>query len=199
MKEKHIITDCDGVLLNWNDTFTDFLSSLGHPVVPARAHSYSISDRHGLPSTDAIKSIKEFNEGPYMQSLPALADSVEYVRKLHAEGFEFTCVTSISDAPQSYVYRLQNLYNVFGFNFKELICLPMGANKKEALGRWAGSNYFWIEDHPQQAEAGASVGLKPILIQHPYNADYHNNDQYHTVPLANAWRDIYNVIKADYN
>lgn len=198
MKEKHILTDCDGVLLNWNDTFTGFMAAKGFPLIKEKEHSYAISDRHGLPSKDAYQLIREFNEGPYMAMLPALSDSVEYVRKLHTDGFEFTCVTSISDAPQSHTYRLQNLYNVFGFNFKELRCLKMGANKKEELGRWAGTGYYWIEDHPAQAEAGAAVGLKPILIQHPYNADYHNNDKFHIVPLENAWRDIYNVITASY-
>lgn len=198
IREKHILTDVDGVLLNWNDSFSTFMAEHGHPLDEGMLHSYTISDRHSVDSQTAISLIKDFNEGPYMESLKPLPDSVEYVRKLHELGFRFTCVTSLSDNPQAKVYRAKNLLDVFGPVFSELVCLKMGANKKQELSRWVDSGYFWIEDHPEQAEAGVSVGLRPILIQHPYNAEYHSNKQFRTVPLENAWRDIYDMVIADY-
>ncbi len=198
MRDKHILTDADGCILNWNDAFCTFMEEQGHPMVPDKIDNYSISVRHGIPNEDAVKLIREFNEGPYMATLEPLVDSIEYVKKLHAAGFKFTVITSLSDNPQARAYRTANLTKLFGDVFEEIICLKMGANKTEALGRWKNSNLYWIEDHPSQAEAGHNNGLKPILIRHPYNAEYHNNDQFHIVPLENAWRDIYNVVTESY-
>lgn len=198
MRDKHILTDSDGVLVNWNDAFSKFMEEHGHPIVPEKVDNYIISVRHNIPNEDAVKLIREFNEGPYIASLEALSDSQEYVKKLASEGFKFTVVTSLSDNPQAQIYRTMNLTTLFGNIFNEIICLKMGANKTEALGRWKNSNLYWIEDHPAQAEAGHVNGLRPILIQHPYNATYHNNDQFHVVPLENAWRDIYNVVTESY-
>lgn len=194
MSEKHILTDADGVLLNWHDAFSAYMVELGYPVVPGEEGQYTISIKHNITTELAIKHIKDFNEGPYMKTLQPLADSVEYVTKLREKGYKFTVVTSLSNHPDSKKYRAYNLQSLFGNFYEELVCLEMGAIKTNELRRWKDTGYWWIEDHPKQAEAGHSVGLKPILIQHGYNVDYHNNDGFKTVALNNAWRDIHDII-----
>lgn len=191
---KHILTDVDGVLLNWASPFAAYMKSKGYVASSDVWNTFSVSKRYGITSAQAMSEIRTFNESEHIGRLPALADSVEYVRKLHNDGYEFTCVTSVSSAPQSYTYRLDNLNEVFGIKFKELICLEMGEPKEEILKRWKDSNYFWIEDNPGQAEAGLKNGLRPILINHPYNTEHHCSDDFYNVDVENAWRDIYNYI-----
>ncbi len=165
---------------------------------PTKADDYVVSRKYNITSSEAHKLVREFNEGPYIEHLQPLPDAVEYVRKLHEKGYKFTVVTSLSDAPLAKMYRTKNLEKLFGSIFEEIVCLEMGSIKTKELGRWKDSGLFWIEDHPNQAEAGLEQGLRPILIEYPYNLECHKNDRYHTVPLENAWRDIYEVVTQAY-
>ena len=189
-KSKIILSDCDGCLLNWNKGFEEFALSKGYPKVPDTDDDYRMYVRHNISADQAHNLIKEFNEGPSVEHLEPFADSVEYVEKLAKLGFRFTVVTSISSHPNSKIYRTRNLNKHFGNVFDEVLCLPMGENKADALTRWADTKYFWIEDHMRQAEAGYEAGLSPILINHPYNKHYHT-DLFPKVSVENPWKEIY--------
>ena len=56
--------------------------------------------------------------------------------------------------------------------------------------KYAGSDCYWVEDKPENALAGARVGLKPILMEHGFNMD--NKD----FPLAKNWKDIYDIVSS---
>jgi len=196
--EKIILTDADGVLLDWNAGFDRFMLSKGHPRLPDTDADYSISGRHGISPDLAHSSIKEFNEGSYVAELAPFSDSVKYVGKLAEKGFRFTVVTSISDHPASAVYRKRNLLNHFGDIFDDVHCIAMGTNKFTTLQAWEGTKYFWIEDHMRQAEAGYENGLRPLLINHPYNTHY-NTDLFPKVSFDTPWKDIYDIVCKDYN
>lgn len=195
--EKIILTDCDGCILNWNDAFDEFMHGCGFPRVPFTDHEYSISKRHNIPTHESYKYIKEFNEGWRVSHLKPLADAVEYVDKLSSHGFKFIVVTSISDAETSFRYRSTNLKNVFGDIFEDIICLKMGAKKGEVLKKWEGSNYFWIEDHNENAIAGHELGLRSILVDHPYNR--HHEVPFRRVSHTTPWAEIYSEISSAYN
>ena len=196
--EKIILTDADGCLVNWNAGFCKYMAFLGVPQLPGTDSDYAISIRHGITSTQAIGFIKEFNEGRRIADLEPLSDSVEYVSKLADKGFRFIVVTSISDAPMAHHYRTKNLNGIFGDVFDEINCIEMGLSKAAILQRWAGTGYFWIEDHMRQAEAGHEAGLKTILINHPYNSHY-KTDLFPTVSNITPWREIHDMVCKEYN
>jgi len=197
-KEKIILTDADGCLINWNKGFDKFMLSRGFPRVFNSDSDYSIALRHGISVHQALESVKEFNNSRFIEKLEPFADSVEYVLKLANHGFKFIVVTSISSHPDAHEYRTINLHDLFGDVFEEINCIEMGASKANILTRWADTEYFWIEDHMRQAEAGFEVGLKSILISHPYNSHY-TTDLFPTVSYETPWEEIYNIICKDYN
>lgn len=194
---KVILTDADGVLLDWNKGFEAFALARGYPKVPGTDDDYRMFIRHNISADLAHNLIKEFNEGPDVEHLDPFADSVEYVKKIADLGFRFIVVTSISDHPDSKVYRTRNLNSIFGDVFDDVVCLPMGASKANVLLKWAGTNYFWIEDHMRQAEAGYEAGLSPILINHPYNNHY-ETDLFPKVPVEDPWKHIYKHVMNRY-
>jgi FMN phosphatase YigB (HAD superfamily) len=196
--EKIILTDCDGVLLQWDKGFEKFIESKGHARIPGTDAEYSIAIRHNITNGLAHSYIKEFNEGPEIEHLNAFADSVKYVGKLVGKGFRFIAVTSISDHPDSKIYRTRNITNLFGDIFDDVICLEMGASKAHVLMQWSDKGYFWIEDHMRQAEAGHEAGLKTVLINHPYNTHY-KTDLFPTVTCTTPWKEIYNLVCKEYN
>jgi uncharacterized HAD superfamily protein len=197
MKEKHILTDCDGVLLNWNRSFEKFMADQGHPVLQDQVHEYDIHLRHGLTYEMQWKYIREFNESPIIRELFPLSDAVEQVKELYAEGFKFTVITSLSNNPESKKYREENLKYLFGNIFKEIICLPTGSDKRSTLEQWKDSGLFWIEDHANNAVAGYELGLNSILIRHPYNQEF-DTDNFHIVGNYRPWKQISSIIKSDY-
>jgi len=196
-KEKIILTDCDGVLLNWNKAFEHFMLERGFPRMLGTAEEYRLSKRYGISSHLASDLVKEFNESTLVGDLEPFADSVQYVNKLANKGFRFIVVTSISDHPNSKIYRTENLERIFGKVFDDIHCLKTGESKENILLNWAGSEFFWIEDHMRQAEAGHEAGLKTILINHPYNNHY-TTDLFPKVSLEHPWKEIYRLIAKDY-
>lgn len=195
--EKIILVDCDGVLLNWEDGFDQYVKSKGHNRMPGTEAEYSMAVRYNISTATSLSYIKEYNESEAMANLAPFADSVEYVTKLANEGFKFIAVTSMSDHPEAKIRRAENLKKLFGDIFIEVVCLEMGASKANVLLRWADTKYFWIEDHQRQAEAGHEAGLRTILINHPYNSHY-KTDLFPVVSYITPWAEIYKLICESY-
>ncbi len=196
MKRKLILTDADGVLVNWNDAFTKFMVSRGFPLIDDNA--YTIGERFGIDKPSADRYVQDFSNQEEVGELLASADAIEYVGKLALLGFRFVVVTCIGVTQYVKQRREKNLINLYTGVFDEVMCLPMATNKEEVLkSRWGDSGLFWIEDHPGQAEAGLNAGLKPILIRQPYN-DHYETDKFPIVSTTTPWKEIYDIILQDY-
>jgi len=188
--EKIILTDCDGVLLAWEDAFHDWMKTKGF-TKKAEA-TYDISTTFGIPKTLGKKLVKEFNESAWMGFLPAYKDARSGVAKLVEHGWKFIVITSLSLDVKAQMLRVSNLKNIFGKNvFIDVICLDTGADKDEELVKFKDSGLFWIEDKPENAEAGLKYGLKPIIIEHEHNKDH----DVEGIETAYDWEEIYNIIE----
>ena len=191
---KIILTDCDGVILNWEFAFCTWMEQHGYVQVVNGNHYYDIGERFGITKEEAKAKVKIFNESAAIGFLPALRDAMYYVKRLHEEhGYEFHCITSLSLDPSAKKLRQMNLDKMFGPSaFTVLECLDTGADKDEFLDeRYADTGYYWMEDKMQNAVAGLNVGLTPILIEHGWNM----ND---SVPVGMKkvvkWKEIYEHI-----
>jgi hypothetical protein len=191
---KIILTDCDGVLLNWEWAFCIWMEQHGYTQIPNGNQQYDIAKRFNIPSEKGKELACRFNESAAIGFLPALRDSIYYVKRLHEEhGYEFHCITSLSLDPSAKKLRQMNLEKMFGPTaFTVLECLDTGADKDEFLDEhYADTGYYWIEDKMQNAIAGLNVGLNPILIEHGWNM----ND---SIPVGMKkvvkWKEIYEHI-----
>jgi hypothetical protein len=54
---------------------------------------------------------------------------------------------------------------------------------------------FWIEDKPENVEAGMKVGLRGILIDHEHNTASMVNVGGKLAYRAETWADIYDIVK----
>jgi|TARA_B100000035_G_scaffold313045_1_gene325845 hypothetical protein len=191
---KIILTDCDGVLLNWEWAFCIWMEQHGYEQIPDGNQEYNISKRFQIQEKEGKALVNRFNESAAIGFLPALRDSIYYVKRLHEEhGYEFHCITSLSLDPSAKKLRQMNLEKMFGPTaFTVLECLDTGADKDEFLDEhYADTGYYWIEDKMANAVAGLNVGLSPILIEHGWNM----ND---SVPVGMKkvvkWKEIYEHI-----
>ena len=189
---KVILTDCDGVLLQWEQAFHEWMQLNGFEQI-GKGH-YDIDMMYHLPQGFSKTLIKIFNESAWMGYLDPVPGSVETVKKLAEEGYKFTVVTSQSTDAVANKLRKRNLIDHFGDVFEDFVFLDTGQGKVEALSKWKSSNIFWIEDKPENAFAGATVGLVALLLDLPHNAGY-NSDNKLPVRRVMNWQEIYNVIK----
>ena len=190
MNNKVILTDIDGVCLDWEQDFNRWMISKGHKLVDADA--YKVHDRFEIPLYEAKIAVRVFNESAKIAFLKPFRDSVHYIKRLHEKhGFVFHAITSLTKDWAAQELRKQNLQRYFGLTaFEQFVYADTGSDKDEVLAPYKNSNYYWIEDKPINAELGTDYGLKSILMAHNYNKHYNNV----LIPRMQSWQEIYKLI-----
>ena len=191
MKNKLILTDSDGVLLDWEWGFSVWMQERGYTLTADNKKSYYLHHHYNeLEEKDSKKMIKIFNESAAIGFLPALRDAAYYVKRLHEEhGYEFRVITSLSLDSNAGRLREMNLHKIFGNAIESIICLDTGADKDAALEPYRNSGMWWIEDKPENADVGYAMGLKSILIEHGHNMHHRC-----TYPVVKNWKEIYHMV-----
>ena len=190
-----ILTDADGVCLDWEWAFNVYMQEHGFEEVPGSKLNYDMSVRYGIPRDQVVKLIRIFNESAAIGFLPAQRDAMYYIKKLHEKhGFVFHCITSLSLNPNAQKLREMNLHKLFGPTaFERIVCLDTGAHKDDALEEYEGTGLLWLEDKVENAETGYQFGLNPLLMEHG-----HNMNHYHpgVTPVKN-WQEIYKYVTGE--
>ena len=167
---KVIVTDADGVCLNWEWAFEVWMEEHGHKLQPDHAGAYDMGLRYGISKEDTRKLIKIFNESAAIGFLPALRDATYYIKLLHEKhGYVFDVVTSLSTNPYAQKLRKKNLRKLFGETaFRKFKFLATGADKDAALLPYKDSGLFWIEDRTENAELGQRLSQERELPLRDY-------------------------------
>jgi hypothetical protein len=195
MKNKIILTDSDGVLLDWEYAFDVYMTQHGFNKQPGGNLKYNIGTRYGIDHEQGKKLIKIFNESAHIGFLPPLRDAMYYVKRLHEEhGYVFHCITSLSRDENAQELRRMNLKKLFGSTaFEKFVFLDTGADKDEVLEPYRDSGLFWIEDKIQNCQVGRDLGLRSLLMEHGHNMDYEDA----AIPRVRNWKEIYNIITGE--
>ena len=191
-KDKIILTDIDGCVLDWEEGFSVWMEHHGHQKVDGYQFKYSIGDRYGLSYEQGNKMVRQFNESAAIGFLPPLRDAQYYIKLLHEKHrYHFLAVTSLSTDPYAKYLRERNLRKLMGSAFKDVICLETGADKDEILEelskKYVGN--WWIEDKPVNLTEGTKRGFKGILIEHGHNMNAQIDGK-----VAKNWEDVYNFV-----
>jgi FMN phosphatase YigB (HAD superfamily) len=192
MKDKVILTDADGVLFDWEYAFGQWMKRHGYEVV--ETGNYLMDVKYGLEKREAKKLIRMFNESAWIRKLPPLRDAMKYVKKLHTDhGYVFHAITSLSNDQYAQHLRTKNLREMFGDTvFEKYVYLDTGADKDGVLIDYKGTDCYWVEDKPENADVGLNFGLNSILVDHEHNKDYEGD----AIRVRN-WREIYNIITGE--
>lgn len=190
---KIILTDVDGVLLNWIYAFRIWMENQGFTWQDSARKAMWCSEQFGISDKEAMKYIKIFNESAAMGFLPPLRDAIHYVKKLHEEhGYVFHAITSMGQDSNAKKLRKMNLRKLFGETvFEEFVFLETGHKKRNALSKYIRDDdikFIWIEDDIENAQIGKNFGMDSILMEHAYNM--HES----SIPLVKNWKEIYEYI-----
>lgn len=187
---KVILTDCDGVLMNWEYAFNVWIQNHGHKIQPGYETCYDMSERYGLTKKESKSLIRFFNESAAIGFLPPLRDAMYYVDLLHRKhGYVFHMITSLSLDQSAQNLRIQNAQKLFGETaFEKFIFTDTGADKDDVLEPYRDSGLIWIEDKVENAELGDRLGLESLIMEHGHNMNYNG------LPLFKNWEEIYEYI-----
>jgi len=189
---KTILTDCDGVLLDWESAFHSWMAQHGYTLTNPSVYEMDIA--YGIPRAESKRLVKIFNESAWMGFLPALRDARSGVARLVEHGYRFVCITSLSLDEKARMLRISNLKNIFGKDvFLDVVCLDTGADKDDALEPYRDSGLWWVEDKTENAETGHKLGLKTVLIAHEHN----NKPISEGIVRVNNWSEIAELIIGD--
>ena len=78
-------------------------------------------------------------------------------------------------------------------SFKNYHILDTGQDKDQVLAEFHNTGLYFIEDKPKNALTGLEYGVRPILIDHPYNRDFKHPD----VIRVNNWKQIHEIVHED--
>ena len=193
-KNKIILTDCDGVCLDWEYGFHTWMSTHGHEL--KNNNLYSVAKQYEMTDENAKRQVEIFNSSASMGFLPPLRDSQYYIKLLAEKlGYRFVAVTSLSNDESAQKLRTCNLKKLFGNDtFVEYHYLGCGDYKDEILlqlaNKYEGS--IWVEDKYINAEVGADAGFDSLLMEHGHNLNYDADER---VKVVRNWEEIYNYVE----
>ena len=196
--DRIILTDVDGVLLEWENHFTKWMITRGHKLKEDYKSEYDMGKRFIFYSNvfnkdpDYIKlAIREFNKSAWMATQPPMPESQTWVKLLHAEGWTFIPISSqTSDIPAQEL-RKRRLEELFGEDaFYNFHILETGSDKDDVLAEFHGTGLYFIEDKWTNALAGLRYGLKILFINHPYNQKY----KHPAITRVSNWQDIHKIV-----
>ncbi len=195
--DRLILTDCDGVLLDWETHFHDYMKSQGHERAYGveRASSYWKEREYpGLSQEEARKAVYHYNTSAWMLGLPPYKDARSGVATLVEAGYRFVAITAMGLDPYAKQAREINLERVFGYDvFEDVITTDMydPDSKRKWLEHLGEPELPWIEDKPSNAELGAELGLRSFLMLHPHNEDYQPINKIESV---NSWVELCDIL-----
>ena len=183
-KTKTILTDVDGVLLDYSRGFIDFLN-IRHPEVNLELDVWNF----GLEREEVFEYLGEFNDHDDFAALPAYGDSIQFVHKLQDLGYRFIAISTCGTENCTKQNRAQNLVREFGGDvFDEIICLPLGGSKLKALSKFDPS--YWIDDKLEHCVSGVMAGHTVFQMMHKYNA----GENAEGATPVESWVEIYREI-----
>jgi len=192
MKDNIILVDCDGVLLDWEPYFFNWMKQ-EFGIERIDDSIYNVGKAMGLTPGEGRRYVGQYNSSIHMANIGPLRDAVKYVRKLHTDyGYKFHVITSQTDDMSAREFRKYNLETLFGPGiFDGITILNAGADKDEELAKWKDSGCYWVEDKVMNADVGKKLGLNSILMGHSHNVDIDRH-----VRVQN-WKEIYNIIAGE--
>jgi len=191
MKDKVILTDVDGVLLDWEYHFYKWVKE-EYDLLPLTTHTYRIDETLAIDYKTSRKMTVKFNSSVNMKYLSPFRDAVKYIRKLHEEhGFIFHVITSQTNDIRAQNWRKQNLIDVFGNVFDGFTIIGCGDDKTEALSVWDGSECYWIEDKEENIIMGDEFGLDGLLMSNDHNLGAFSSRR------VNNWKEVYRIITGE--
>lgn len=166
MTKRIILTDVDGVLVDWFSQFPYFIKNKGFCAEEslrryAAGEWVTLENSLDVSSDHAMELMEEFCTSTHIRYLTAMPDAIAVVNRLKHK-YDFVGVTAISNHPDAIKYRMENLDFWFPGAFSKMHCVGCNAPKLDTLMKY--DNTFWIDDSPHHVHEGILAGHTSIRL-----------------------------------
>lgn len=197
--KKTLITDCDGVLLNWLSGIPGFLESQGFDTQHLQGY---LSGNQFIPFQDlfmadsdegALAMMNAYHQSDFLARLPEMEPgSSETIQRL-SEDFDIIVVTSFSDDKIAQQNRQDNLTLRYGDAITDLICLPFSADKTAVLRDLAKGRdaRIWLDDQIKHVHHGTNAGIPSYQFTWDISCGRNTGE----VPEVDSWKTVEALLK----
>lgn len=181
-KKPVLLTDVDGVLLDWVKIFGQFAQSKGFTLFMEHPQTWGMNEWFGADANAIRSLISEMNSSEIFAKLPPFTDALKVLPEL-ARTHDLVAITCCSNDTKTIQRRKENL-KVLDVKFKEVHCLNFTDSKKELLAAYPKT--LWVEDRFEGAKSGVETGHDAFLINRSYNQDEHHEE----IIKVDSWHQI---------
>lgn len=172
---KLILTDIDGVVLDWLGSFYNYLTDMN--IAYNDSILENLIDQH----------VEKFQKSSYyFGCLKTCKKSEIFLKKIHRLDYRIIAITACGTDDIIKNFRKNNLYQHFGNLFDDILFVNVHDSKQPYLQNFESA--IWIEDNYHHYLTGLNCGHKSFLIKHPYNEN-------HCADFVQDWQEIYEKIK----
>jgi len=200
IREKVILVDCDGVLMDWYYAFDQFMTTeKGHKRV-SEVPDMTLHSTYDCTVEALYGYIQQFNWSTSVGKLPPYKNAIYYIDLLHRKhGYIFHMITSMvrddwNDEDNNELARqarMKNTRRLFGETAFDKYLFTTDGDKMPFLAQYRDTGCFFIDDHPEHVKAANEVGLEGLLMYHDYNA---NAGAEGHLTMFSDWQYIYRYI-----
>ena len=164
-----ILTDVDGVLLNYTAGFLRWATQIRHEKIKFRLNGENKTNRFcevlDINEDQESELVREFNFSADCGNLGPWKDSVKYVRKLHEEhGYMFHAITCLGSSKKAQDARIENLKRLYGNVFLAVDFCEIGEAKDKHLSKYEGSGCWYLDDFHKHINTANKYGLECIWV-----------------------------------
>lgn len=196
MSAIHVVTDVDGVLIDWMPGFVNWMENNGYQIKDESRGEYLLGAAFGMSEEKIMEFIQIFNddapESGQLGYLNGDHNIATVLNELRAMGCTISIITKFSDKPSSIEKRKENLYNLFGDVFEDVHIISLYGCKNPLLTAYRDkystcNRFWWLEDNIINAEMGVNMGYRTMLMQHTYNKA---TDIDNRIKRISRWTDV---------
>lgn len=190
MTNKYILTDCDGVLLDWRSAFMTWMTDQGYDIINPNYPANFLHEGYGITHREISKLVNLFCNSSRIGFLEPLEHSVENILAIYKEtGYKFVVITALGDDICTQRLRMDNLIRIYGNDiFQEFIFTSH--DKSEPLDRFKDNALFFVEDKFSNATLSLTFGIQSFIIKQPWNRHRINQISKSQIIEVDDWRDI---------
>lgn len=167
MSKLTLLTDLDGVSLNWLDGFCRYMENVqGHQAIHQSPENFSMIDI--FPELEKpYVHITDYHHSEFYRDIKPYTGSIDGYETLRDMGVEIIAITSCGEEKKVQDYRMGHIDKYFGHVIDDAILLPLGVSKEEALSKF--DNSVFIDDQMINAIAGAKTNHDSFIWDMSYN------------------------------
>lgn len=172
MTFSRICVDIDDTVVYWTAGFKRFIRDEKGIPVKGLPTSWDLGPWLGVADNRVRTLIDEFQSSDRYRYLEPMEFSRTALRIAKNRGYDIVGITACGTHSKVVSARRQNINDLYGDVFSDIICVNHGIDKEPHLKKLFRPGDIWVEDNVPNAMTGHAIGYRTFVIDQPHNRAY---------------------------